>query len=66
MCRFHNEKIYIRGFLARIKENAVLSDKFNKEKWFRNMVYYLKDVMGSEGFKDVLEKIYNRETKGGE
>ncbi len=60
------KKIYIRGFLARVKENAVLSDKFNKEKWFRNMVYYLKDVMGSEGFKDVLEKIYNRETKGGE
>ncbi|MCI9077940.1 MAG: glutamyl-tRNA reductase [Lachnospiraceae bacterium] len=60
------KKIYIRGFLASIKENTVLADKFNKEKWFSHMVYYLKDVLGSDGFKDVLERIYNKETNGGE
>ncbi|MDE6615978.1 MAG: hypothetical protein K2K35_05375, partial [Lachnospiraceae bacterium] len=60
------KKIYIRDFLARVKEDAVLSDKFNKEKWFRDMVYYLKDVLGSGGFKDVLERIYIKETNGGE
>ncbi|MFG6329354.1 MAG: glutamyl-tRNA reductase [Lachnospiraceae bacterium] len=60
------KKIYIRDFLARVKENAVLADKFNKEKWFRNMVYYLEDVLGSDGFKDVLERIYIKEINGGE
>lgn len=60
------KKIYIRGFLARVKEDAILADKFNREKWFRNMVYYLKDVLGSDGFKDVLERIYIKETSGGE
>ena len=60
------KKIYIRGFLAKVKEDAILADKFNKEKWFRNMVYYLKDVLGSDGFKDVLERIYIKETSGGE
>lgn len=59
------KKIYMRGFLEKVKENAVLANKFNKEKWFRQMVYYLEDALGSEEFKETLEIIYNKEVNGG-
>lgn len=59
------KKIYMRVFLEKVKGNAAIADKFNKEKWFRQMVYYLEDALGSEGFKDALDKIYNKEVIGG-
>ncbi|MFG6395209.1 MAG: glutamyl-tRNA reductase [Lachnospiraceae bacterium] len=59
------KKIYIRGFLNKIKGNQELLNKFNNEKWFSHMVYYLKGTLTANGLKDLLERIYNKETGGG-
>ena len=59
------KKIYMRKFLVKLKEDKELESKFNNEKWLSHMVYYLKDILVSSELKDVLERIYNRETSGG-
>lgn len=59
------KKIYIRDFLIKIKEDQELFKKFNNEEWFRHMVYYLKDTLTASGLKELLERIYNKETDGG-
>lgn len=59
------KKIYIRNFLIKIKEVPELFNKFNNEKWFSHMVYYLKSTLTADNLKDLLESIYNKETSGG-
>lgn len=48
------KKLYLRDF----KEK--MGTKY-EEEWFRKMTYYLKEVLDSEPFLEVLEKIYDTE-----
>lgn len=48
------KKLYLRDF----KEK--MGAKY-EEEWFRKMTYYLKEVLDSEPFLDVLQKIYDTE-----
>lgn len=49
------KKLYIREFQEK------MSDQY-EERWFQKMTYYLRDVLDSEQFLAVLDRIYQRET----
>lgn len=59
------KKIYIRSFISKIQKDRILYNKFQKDKSFSHMVYYLKDLLNSSELKDVLGRIYNKEVNGG-
>lgn len=50
------KKIYVREF-----KNIFKRDKINEEKWFNKMLFYLKDTLGSDDLKVILDKIVEKE-----
>ncbi len=48
------KKLYLRDFKEKM-------EKRYQEEWFQKMTYYLKDILDSEQFAQVLGKIYERE-----
>ena len=48
------KKLYIQSFHEKMAEKC-------EEKWFKKMIYYLRDVLDSEQFSEVLERIYCNE-----
>ncbi|MGN0306733.1 MAG: glutamyl-tRNA reductase [Lachnospiraceae bacterium] len=49
------KKLYLRNFMEQMEE------KF-QEKWFRKMIYYLRDTLDSDQLSQVLERIYRNES----
>lgn len=50
------KKLYIQSFHEKMTEKC-------EEKWFKKMIYYLRDVLDSEQFSEVLERIYCNEIR---
>lgn len=48
------KKLYIRDFKEKMQEKC-------EEKWFEKMIYYLRDVLDSDQFFEVLERMYQTE-----
>lgn len=48
------KKLYIRSFKEQMSQKC-------EEKWFRKMIYYLRDVLSSDQLLKVFERIYRNE-----
>lgn len=48
------KKLYIRSFKEQMAEQC-------EEEWFRKMLYYLRDALGSDQLLEVFDRIYHNE-----